>query len=42
MAKRTRPWWVRLLLKMRIVVNCEDEDFGADMKYGIKFVGIKF
>jgi len=39
---KKRPWWVKALLKMRIVVNSEDEDFGTKMKFGIKFMGIKF
>ena len=37
-----RPWWIKLLLKMRIVVNQDDEDFGEKVKFGVKFMGIKF
>lgn len=40
--KQDRPWWVRALLKMRIVKDCKDEDFGEKMKFGVKFMRIKF
>ncbi len=39
---KKRPWWLKALLKMRIVVNSEDEDFGEKVKFGVKFMGIKF
>jgi hypothetical protein len=39
---KPRPWWLRLLLNMKIVVNCDDEDFGEKMKFGVKFMRFKF
>lgn len=31
------PWWVRLLRKCNIIIDRYDDDFGQDVKFGIKF-----
>ena len=34
---KKKPWWVRLLKKFNIIIDRYDEDFGEDVKFGIKF-----